>query len=106
MEQNHTTSVARRAQHQQRRDIVALEEIIQRDLLAARVAHANLDLEVCCRTGTKHHLRVTAIHDGLLVGTVLRGFRDDVPRKVGGETAIRIASIAMIERIAGCVGHP
>jgi hypothetical protein len=104
MEQNLNTPFARRAQHQQRRATVALEECLQQQLQAARAIGAHLDLELIIATGTRCHLRVSTVADGLLTGIMLVGFRFDSQRQCAGPTAIRISRIVMAERIIDAGG--
>lgn len=79
MDQNPNTPFAGRAQHQQRRATIALEESLQQQLRTAHAAGAHLDLEVVIGTGSKCHLRVSTVNDGLLTGIMLVGFRFDSP---------------------------
>jgi len=101
MEQNTNTPFARRAQHQQHRATTALEKYLQRHLCAAAATGAHLDLEVVITMDFKCHVRVTGVADGLITGVMLLGFRHDLPRHCGGDAAIRIDSIMMVERIIG-----
>jgi hypothetical protein len=98
MKQNSTTPVARRAQHQPRRDTFALEDIVQRQLNVARATDVDLDLEIVGRSGFKLHLRVIDVRDGLVIGIRLDGFGFDSPRSLLGKTAIHVSGILMIER--------
>ncbi len=100
-----TTPFAGRAQHHQRRATIALEESLQQQLRTAHAAGAHLDLEVTIGTGSKCHLRVSAVKDGLLTGIMLVGFRYDLPRHCAGPAAIRTSRIIMIERIVDAGSH-
>lgn len=101
MEQNTNIPFARRAQHQQHRATIALEKYLQPHLCAATATGAHFDLEVVIATDFKCHVRVTGIAGGLITGVMLLGFRHNLPRDCGGDAAIRIDSIMMVERIIG-----
>jgi hypothetical protein len=99
MKNNIHTHVDQCEQHQQHCDDTALENLIQQKLFSAIDASAHLDLQVFLAPGSKVHLRVIAVDDGLVMGIGLDGFKFDSPRAFLGEIVIRIASIIMIEQI-------
>jgi hypothetical protein len=103
MQPNTRTEIDLRGLDQPRSlDTLAFEQIIQHDLSIAQADGVDLDLALFLGLDltSKVCLRVNAVQDGLIIGTMLPGGRFDHPSNLlAGQTLIRISNVGMIGRI-------
>ena len=93
--------VARRAEHNQRRDTptTAIETLLQRNLRVTRHLKEDLDLAIRINDNAKIYIRLIEAREGLLIGCVLLNPQYSDIRTVGGDLVIRVSAILTYERL-------